>query len=704
MRFWLPLEDISDAIRGRVGGKAAAMATLARDDIRIPRTYCIPIEAYRAFTQQNSLAEKIHLELHRKDLADMRWEEMWDASHRIRGLFQKTRFPPDLANSLTEGIESAFGEEPVAVRSSGLGEDAARASFAGVHDSYLDIRGAESILMHVRLVWASLWSDAALLYRSELGLELHTGAMAVLVQEFIPGNVSGVVFSQNPMDPGSGVIEAVSGLNRGLVDGTEAPDRWFWDRSGGLPVPAHPPSTGRSLLTPSQLIAVKALAEQVEAIFGRPQDTEWTYRKRTLFTLQSRPITTLEQTPDRKDKAWQLSLRRSFENLEGLAARIEKEIIPKIILEAEVLHGQSLSGLADSELNREIRRRRSIHRKWKDVYWDVLIPFAHGVRLFGRMYNDVLHPEDPYEFVELLRPDSMESLKRNQLLHRMTELLPDRTMDSGKREPTNWEALSPEFLKLWEEYHRLYANLPGADDQDPDYRARLLDFLIRLKNSPQRRERRPGAGRRGGETRFLEAFPGSERKNARRLLDLARFSYRLRDDDNIYLGRIESELQRALSIAGRRLSKRWDGISLPLPIDDVLHALEDPGYRPRENRTRSAAKTQIRAKPRQIKGQPAGQGLSSGKARVIHNQQDLFAFRNSEVLVCDAIEPNMTFVVPLAAAIVERRGGMLIHGAIIAREYGIPCVTGIPDLLKLVKTGDPLTVDGYLGIVVFNRN
>jgi len=59
----------------------------------------------------------------------------------------------------------------------------------------------------------------------------------------------------------------------------------------------------------------------------------------------------------------------------------------------------------------------------------------------------------------------------------------------------------------------------------------------------------------------------------------------------------------------------------------------------------------------------------------------------------------MTFVVQLAAAVVERRGGMLIHGAIIAREYGLPCVTGIPDATSLVQSGDLLTVDGYLGIV-----
>jgi pyruvate,water dikinase len=84
---------------------------------------------------------------------------------------------------------------------------------------------------------------------------------------------------------------------------------------------------------------------------------------------------------------------------------------------------------------------------------------------------------------------------------------------------------------------------------------------------------------------------------------------------------------------------------------------------------------------------------------VIREHSDLADFQHGDVMVCDAVDPNMTFVVPLAAAVVERRGGMLIHGAIIAREYGLPCVTGIPDATTIVRTGEEVTVDGYLGIV-----
>jgi pyruvate,water dikinase len=103
---------------------------------------------------------------------------------------------------------------------------------------------------------------------------------------------------------------------------------------------------------------------------------------------------------------------------------------------------------------------------------------------------------------------------------------------------------------------------------------------------------------------------------------------------------------------------------------------------------------------RQVVGQPAGPGLAIGPARVVLGRDDVAAFEDGEVLVCDAVQPEMTFVVPLAAGIVERRGGMLIHGAIIAREYGLPCVTGVPRATELIRTGDRVTVDGFLGIVV----
>jgi pyruvate,water dikinase len=121
-----------------------------------------------------------------------------------------------------------------------------------------------------------------------------------------------------------------------------------------------------------------------------------------------------------------------------------------------------------------------------------------------------------------------------------------------------------------------------------------------------------------------------------------------------------------------------------------LPSAEQPG---------SEARGPSQQKPRQLVGQPAAPGLATGTVRRVVAADDIKAFRAGEVLVCDAIQPMMTHLVPLAAGIVERRGGMLIHGAIIAREMQIPCVNGIDQAADLLEDGQIVTVDGHLGIV-----
>jgi pyruvate,water dikinase len=203
-------------------------------------------------------------------------------------------------------------------------------------------------------------------------------------------------------------------------------------------------------------------------------------------------------------------------------------------------------------------------------------------------------------------------------------------------------------------------------------------------------------------SKFFDCFAEDDRPWAEELLDLARASYRLRDDDNIHLGRIEAQVMAAVQEGQQRIQAvdkaSMDNVGFQA-LRDVLPdkpAADAPTGAAEGARLRTS---EVTLKARQLTGQPAGPGLCKGKARVINQDADLLEFKHGEVLVCDAVDPNMTFVVPLAAGIIERRGGMLIHGAIIAREYGLACVTGVPDATALIQTGDTITVDGYLGIV-----
>jgi pyruvate,water dikinase len=229
---------------------------------------------------------------------------------------------------------------------------------------------------------------------------------------------------------------------------------------------------------------------------------------------------------------------------------------------------------------------------------------------------------------------------------------------------------------------------------------RLALELARVEDaSGQTRGHDPAAQ----QARFLAHFAGEALAQAEELLDLARASYRLRDDDNIHLGRLEDALAHAVAEGQQRLAVRGLAEAERLDAGQVVAALRDPGYVPEVAASAPQPATNLRVEARQLVGQPAGPGLATGTARVVTEQEQLFDFRAGEVLVCDAIEPTMTFVVPLAAGVVERRGGMLIHGAIIAREYGLPCVTGVPQATEQIASGDTVTVDGYLGLVILER-
>ena len=716
----MPFRDIEPEHRQLVGGKGLALAKMARSGLNVPQGAVVVTQAYDEFVASTGLRERISLELSRKKFEDMRWEELWDAALRIRNMFLRTPLGGKLGGSLEPEIRRHFANRPVVVRSSAPVEDSASASFAGLHESYVNVTGVSEIFRHIRLVWASLWTDRALLYRQELGLDVAQSTMAVVVQELISGERSGIAFSRAPNRRSQVAIEAVYGLNQGLVDGDVEPDRWMLERPSGRIVSHSPPSReskaaptdgGVSIvpLTPEErtkpplddarLGDVFDLALSAENHFESAQDVEWTFRGDDLYVLQSRPITRSLSEQDDGDREWYLSLSRTFENLKALRRKVEDERLPAMDSEAEALGEQDLSGLSDEELAGEIGRRRSIYQKWKDIYWDEFIPLAHGVRLFGQVYNDLVQPDDPFEFTNLLGATEMISLERNRALRKLAARVRETPgLVSRLREGS---AEIPEELgHAIDAFIQDFGSLGGGPEAARDSLVRLL---VEMATGTTAQEKRPAADFESLRHDFLSRFPADRQDYARDLLELGRASYRLRDNDNVHLRAVENEWHRAVEAGRERLRERGLDNAQMFSAEDVPKALRGQNVRPGAGESEKSEGKDTEISPRQLLGQPAGPGTVTGTAHVIYDEDDLFEVKSGEILVCDAVDPNMTFAVPLAAGIVERRGGMLIHGAIIAREYGLPCVTGVPNATGLIRTGDRLTVDGHLGIVVVRR-
>jgi pyruvate,water dikinase len=727
----IPLNEAVDCDERSIGGKAAKLAQLVQAGFVVPDGFFITTQAYEHFVEDQDLTCLIRMELGRKPFASMRWEEIWDVALRIRSAYLASPVPAELARAIGAAIENLGSEKPLAVRSSAPGEDSANRSFAGLHESVVNVTGPEAVLDAVRVVWASLWSDAALLYRQELALDPALSRMAVVVQEMIDEDRSGVAFGRDPRESSRNhaIVEAVPGPCGDLVDGLVDPDRWILDRSSGMVVEWRPGERGSvqkgtPILDSPDLDNLHQMLLRVESLFQWPPDTEWTGRGDRFTLLQARPITTA--IPEAGDqRGWYLSLRPGMRRLNALAERVAGELIPELQELGERFSLEAIEELGDGELANAIEERHAALEEWRQIYLDDFIPFAHGVRQLGIYYNDVLKPEDPYEFVGLLRGERMVASRRNQALQALAEQVgAEPALHKGLSQVAElgWQDALPgvraipggeSFVQAFENLQSEFMDIAYGGERLAAHPGLLLQTILEMAKSPKPAELRTKeavaepSSVHALEQRFMEAVGPELREEAMDVLAVGRLSWRLRDDDNVLVGRLESQLLRALELAADRLRAagrlREDAQVSIAAAFEIVEALRHPRYGPvvlPEPQVQAPeAQGVVGESPRQLVGQPAAPGLATGQVRRVRDTQDLGRFRAGDVLVCDAIQPTMTHLVPLACAIVERRGGMLIHGAIIARELGIPCVNGVANAVELLEDGEIVSVDGYLGIV-----
>ena len=139
MNLTLPLHKVHEPDRTIVGGKGYALAMMTKEGMTVPQAICITTEAYQKYMRSTGLRETLVMTLYRKAFKDMRWEEIWDTALRIRNMFLNTAIPTELSAALASDIEAYFAGKTVSVRSSAPGEDSSKTSFAGLHESYVNI-------------------------------------------------------------------------------------------------------------------------------------------------------------------------------------------------------------------------------------------------------------------------------------------------------------------------------------------------------------------------------------------------------------------------------------------------------------------------------------------------------------------------------------------------------------------------------------
>ena len=320
------------------GGKGRSLAAMMQGGIPVPAGFVITTHVYRAIVDVNDLAAEI-LDIVGSESADA-------AALKIADRFESLVIPPEITEHILAARAGITGDEPVAVRSSATTEDLPGASFAGQHESFLNVATAESLLTAVRACWASLWTARAIAYRSDMSLDHANAAMAVVVQVMLEAEVSGVIFTANPTTGRRSemVIEGSYGLGEAIVGGNVTPDVWLIDRAKNtiasttrgskadmvIPTAGGTTQTAvseqereRLCLADETVLALADMATAAERLLGgEPQDVEWVVVGNQRALVQSRPITNLPTAPE--DVVWlpppgakMLVRRQVVENMPG---------------------------------------------------------------------------------------------------------------------------------------------------------------------------------------------------------------------------------------------------------------------------------------------------------------------------------------------------------------------------------------------------
>ncbi len=824
MQLAIRLEEIKPRHVGICGAKATNLGAIARRSQTSPG-FCLTTAAYFQSLRDSGIQAEINKLL--DTVANEDLKELEQMSSQIQALINKIQLPQAIEEALHLAYQqlSDNGKNiKVAVRSSATAEDLPTASFAGQLESYLNVGNWEEVKQAVIACWASLWTPRGIHYRNQKGLDQKRVGMAVIVQEMVPAQVSGVMFTANPITNSRKeiYIEAVQGLGDKLVQGEVTGESYLINKEN-LGILSRTTLGSYPLLTDFSLRQLAHEGRKLEALFADYQDVEWAFLNEELYVLQSRSITTLAEeelktpsyqtmTPIQKEifiniqerfpepmlpldtviaKIYYLSLFAAYRDL-GFAVpltdwgKVEQGFFPDYFLPPKIkiswrriFHlGKMLAG----DLIREWKDNETAFNRYVDLMkQDILKTFPMEIILeyledglkdfqrantfryllyiqYGTVYKllkkllKLFYGEEGLSiFEDIVIGQPQATIKMNRDLEQIVHLIREQE-DVCK---------AIEACENQRDLPGLIANLPQADSIKHAFDAFILEHGHRevsqglsgigaatwqdqpevpwgmikallatdtpLENTTiltnkrrQEAEEKLAKLTAKGWGRLLPLH-----KAFTFLVDYSRRYTAFREDSHYYLTQVMFVFRTLFLAIGQQLVKRkylqdkedimyltyWEVQTLVEDIYSLKQISQKQIVVKIENRIQQFAERTSKWKEREgevkhdlnrekvLKGVGASRGVRKGICRLITTPGELHRLRPGDVLVAQATNPAWTPVFSSINALIVEYGGALSHSAIIAREYGIPAVMGVPGVTRLLKDGDSVTVDGTKGLV-----
>jgi len=312
MKFIKNLKEIDKTNISIAGGKGASLGELIKIGMPVPPGFVILARAFEEFLEKTDINIEIRAMRNKINIEDI--ESVEESSEILRDLILKQKFPSDLKKETLNAFDK-LGAKYVAVRSSATAEDSKIDSWAGQLETYLNTN-RENLIENIKKCWASLYTPRALFYRVKRGLRRKEVSVAVIIQEMIQSEASGVCFTVHPVtkDKNQMIIEAAWGLGEILVSGQITPDTYVIEKSnleildinlnlqekmiiqakkGDKTVAVLKTKREKQKLSERQIRELAKLCIKIENHYKDPQDIEWALEKNKFYIVQSRPITAL---------------------------------------------------------------------------------------------------------------------------------------------------------------------------------------------------------------------------------------------------------------------------------------------------------------------------------------------------------------------------------------------------------------------------
>jgi pyruvate,water dikinase len=334
-------KELSKGDVGIAGGKGANLGEMTQAGLPVPPGFTVTTPAYRRFAEATGILDQIKEVIGNLDVDDN--AALLQAAEDAKAIVVGAKMPKAVADLIAGAYKELCDQEGeevyVAVRSSATAEDTAEASFAGMNETFLNVRGRKAVLDSVKKCWASLYGARVIFYRVKRGFDSWGMEMGVVVQKMADADKAGVAFTQNPSTgaPNELIIEAAFGLADPVVAGEVSPDYYLVEkdtlnildlqvklkkfmrvrRNGRtVDVDLSDEEGRRQVLTEAEIKAVAKVCRDIENHYGWGQDIEWAIENDNIYVIQSRPITTL----DVAKKAEEVSAEEAEVLLRGLGA------------------------------------------------------------------------------------------------------------------------------------------------------------------------------------------------------------------------------------------------------------------------------------------------------------------------------------------------------------------------------------------------